>query len=75
MLVLEAWCISWAWTDSTCGCLQLGFLSDRQLHKLHMLAHLKLVAICHLQHAIITLVPYYNAQNGFKVVGFMLADD
>ncbi|KAK9867594.1 hypothetical protein WJX84_001566 [Apatococcus fuscideae] len=54
---------------------KLGFLSDRQLHKLHMLAHLKLVAICHLQHAIITLVPYYNAQNGFKVVGFMLADD
>ncbi|KAK9835653.1 hypothetical protein WJX74_005051 [Apatococcus lobatus] len=54
---------------------KLGFLTDRQLHKLHMLAHLKLVAICHLQHAIITLVPYYNSQNGFKVVGFMLADD
>lgn len=56
-------------------CVQLGYLTDRQLHKLHMLSHLKLVAICHLQHAIITLVPYYNSQNGFKVVGFMLADD
>ena len=55
--------------------MQLGYLSDRQLHKLHMLAHLKLVAICHLQHVTITLVPYHNSQNGFKVVGFMLADD
>ncbi|KAK9805568.1 hypothetical protein WJX72_005675 [[Myrmecia] bisecta] len=53
----------------------LGFMTDKQLHKLTMLANVKLVAVCHLQHCTLTLVPDIHPKNGLRVVGFLLADD
>ncbi|EIE23009.1 hypothetical protein COCSUDRAFT_63396 [Coccomyxa subellipsoidea C-169] len=55
---------------------RLGFLTDRQLTKLQLLANSKLVAVCQLQHCKLTLVPYIEARSGqLRIMGFLIADD
>jgi hypothetical protein len=54
---------------------RLEFLTDKQVQKLHMLAQMKLVAICRLQHCTVTLVPYTDIKQSLQVIGFMLTDD
>ncbi|BDA49954.1 hypothetical protein COCOBI_15-0820 [Coccomyxa sp. Obi] len=55
---------------------RLGFLTDRQLTKLQLLANSKLVAVCQLQHCKLTLVPYIEARTGqLRIMGFLIADD
>ena len=51
---------------------RLDFLTDRQLHKLRMLAGLKLAAVSQLQHCAIAMVPYLDAQRHLRIIGVLL---
>ena len=51
---------------------RLDFLTDRQLHKLRMLAGLKLAAVSQLQHCAVAMVPYLDAQRHLRIIGVLL---
>ena len=40
-----------------------------------MLANLKRVLICGLQHCTVTLVPHFDKMNALQIAGFLLSDD